>query len=733
MKFPKSILGTKIIWLAPVLVLLLITTQYWLYSKLNQHHESVKRITETKSAIDAFNTNILHLETGQRGYLLTSRKSYLSPFIEGLPLVDKNYNQLKTLISNDKNQLHNLELVKKMVDHKILELQQTINLHDEQGKKAALEVVLDDEGRIYMDGIQKVLTKMTRTENKLLNDNINDIFKLKYRIFLLQAIGILITIIILSWFIFAILKSLKIIRENEKTLASEREKFKVLFENSPDACLIMELEGAKISACNRAAEMILGGSREEILGLTPDQLSPEFQEDGKPSHEEVPKRVATVFEKGHHRFEWIHKRLNGEEFPCEVNVSLVNYEDRQILLVSWRDLTESKEYSKKLILEKERAERAEKAKSLFLANMSHEIRTPMNGILGLTQLLLDMKLEPDQHKTTETILRSSKSLLIILNDILDISKIEAGRLRLESKPFNVVELLNDIKSLYLGATIEKDIKLGVETHPDLNEHWLGDVTRIRQIISNLTGNAVKFTEKGEIKITAEISPAGLNISVSDTGIGIIPDIQKSIFEPFSQAEDSTSRKFGGTGLGLSICYKLTQLMNGEISLQSTLGAGSKFTVSLPLKALQGKDLEKLNAQRKNTSLQAEKKAHDLKGLRILVAEDNKVNQFIIEKVLKKLECDYVVARDGEEAVNKFKDGEFEAILMDIRMPKLNGMEATQKIRVINQKVPIIALTADVAEGKEDEYLNAGMNGVVYKPFDFQEIANALQHYCKLNQ
>jgi CheY-like chemotaxis protein len=311
---------------------------------------------------------------------------------------------------------------------------------------------------------------------------------------------------------------------------------------------------------------------------------------------------------------------------------------------------------------------------------------------------------------------------------LDVSKIEAGKMRLEYNAFSLKEVMLDVKELHLGAAENKELILNLEFHPDLHEIWIGDASRLNQIISNLVGNAIKFTEQGEINIIAKPGSPGLILSVSDTGVGITSEVQDLIFQPFSQADLSTSRKFGGTGLGLSICSKIAKLMGGDITLESSLGVGSTFFLNLPLVPIQGEELQRFNDKKNTVSNQVDQNLDHLKELRVLVAEDNKVNQMLIKKLLKKFDCHFVIAQDGEEAVSKFSEEKFDIILMDIRMPNMDGMEAPEKIRIIDQDIPIIALTADVAEGNAEKFLKLGMNEVVFKPFDSKQINNLLLKY-----
>jgi signal transduction histidine kinase/ActR/RegA family two-component response regulator len=367
------------------------------------------------------------------------------------------------------------------------------------------------------------------------------------------------------------------------------------------------------------------------------------------------------------------------------------------------------------------------AKSQFIANVSHEIRTPLNGVLGMAQILATDDLSATQRQRVDIIHSSGEALLSILNDVLDFSKIEAGKLDLEATPFDLVKIVRDVQAAFSAVAERKDLKFTVRLDDgSLGELYLGDPTRVRQIVSNLVSNALKFTEVGEVCIVVTALNEGVVVSVRDTGIGIPADRLPKLFGQFEQVDASTTRRFGGTGLGLSICHELCRRMDGRIVVDSQLGTGSTFTVHLPLPRVSGPQA---------STHQASGSASDQAGavnaeLRVLAAEDNKINQLVLITLLEQMGVTPTIVEDGALAIEAWRAGEFDLILMDMQMPVMDGLTAVRAIRDAEAQMsrlrsPIVALTADVMSHHLEDYRLAGVDAVVAKPIQFVELARAM--------
>ncbi len=510
----------------------------------------------------------------------------------------------------------------------------------------------------------------------------------------------------------------RLVDESTQELRKVSEDYRRIFDNAHDPILVFRPADEVVLNVNRRACEIYGFSREEFVGMSLIDVS-----------ENVPRgrdQVAQTLEKGaFYNFESVQLRKDGSRMFLEINASLIEYEGQPAILSINRDVTERRKAGD-MRLAKEAAEQADQAKSRFLANMSHEIRTPMAGVLGLVDLLLKTELSATQRSYGELIQTSAGSLLRLIDDVLDFSKIEAGRLSLERVPFELHATLREIVELLRFRASAKRTELSLVLRPGIPEWVWGDPGRLRQVLTNLVGNAVKFTEGGQVDVQVEpLADARLRFLVTDTGIGIPQEVRGRLFSLFSQADSSTSRRFGGSGLGLAISQRIVEQMNGEIGYESTPGVGSVFWFILPFETA-------APPAPAPSPLSGDSEARsEGRQYRILVAEDNAINQLVITHELAALGHEVTAVNNGLEALKALEEKCFDLVLMDCQMPELDGYEASRRIRASPgevRRIPIVALTAHALKEDLERCIEAGMNDTITKPFREDVLRQKLERW-----
>ena len=579
--------------------------------------------------------------------------------------------------------------------------------------------LLQKEAIPLQNRLVEALDNMTNLQRKANEEALKKTFS-DYQAtrYLMLVLGIFATVLAS---LVAVLVSRRMLTQTRQ-LEAERKKYQTLFETNSDAVVILDDTG--FTDCNPATLSMFGMDSVAAFLATPiSQLGAAIQANGMTAHDHARQAILQARRTGHAVMEWMGRRLDGSVFPAEIALHAMELEGRPVIQAIMRDVSEQRAAEAAKELAREAALQMAHAKSEFVANVSHEIRTPMHGILGMSGLLMKTPLDGRQREYVSTLRSSAESLLTIINDILDFSKIEAGKLSIEQVAFSPLVLVQGVAALFQARALEKNLTLTLSLPEQAPAALLGDPTRIRQILLNLVDNAIKFTHEGEVKLRAHFETGddgiGCQFSVRDSGIGMDSETQARLFQAFSQADSSTTRRYGGTGLGLAVSSQLVGLMGGELTVQSEAGKGSCFTLSLRLPAT-SLPLAELPAQ----------PVVQLRG-RILMVEDHPVNQKVLAHQLREMGLQYAVAASGAEALDMLAAEDFDLVLMDWQMPEMDGLEATRLIRQLatdTRHIPIIALTANANAGFREACLTAGANDYLSKPYTEAALAAMLMQW-----
>lgn len=717
------------------------------------------------SSLDHIHASILSAETGQRGYLLTGDIEYLIPYQESLAPIEREMSELKKEFAGDEEGLANLALLERAIQEKQTELRSTIALFEKGQRKDAVSLVASNLGNRHMAEIRRILVdNLLKTEEGRLQTRAKHMDDTLSNMIIRITGGSFLAIFIIALVAYLLKRELDERRVIEAALNKEQSRLSDIISTQLKIATagleeervmsVIVNQAIRITGGDGAVIEIADGDRmvyRAVSGIVADRLNFSVAIKGSLSglclmsgetincmDSELDDRVdrEACRALGIRSMLVVPLALNGVVFGVLKTLSAkpMAYSKRDAetmhliagLLASAMAYARQFEATEKA---QKQAIEASKLKSEFLANMSHEIRTPINGIMGMSHLLEDTELNNLQKDYCANIFRSADALLTVINDILDFSKIEAGKLEMETIDFDLDQMISDIGKMISLTAREKGLSFRLESPGTWHHLYRSDQGRIRQILLNLLSNAVKFTRQGEIVLRILAQPASeestrIRFEVQDSGIGIPKAVESRLFQAFSQADASTTRRFGGTGLGLTISRQLADLLGGEIGFVSSEGKGSTFWFEITL------DKGAAYVRPKAESL-AEISQLGNARKRILVAEDHFVNQKVIMAYLAKMGYPADVVSNGLEAIQALEARSYDLVLMDCQMPELDGYQATELIRrsaAPFRSVPIIAMTANAIKGDKERCLDIGMNDYISKPLKIRELVNLLGHW-----
>lgn len=711
---------SKIILAFSLSIIIMIILGIYSYKNMTDYKNFTDLVNNTKREIsqaERLSSDIQHLETLLNVYLTEDNEKYTQTLQEIL----KNIENTDLLLANpavDYSPQHSLlNSIHNDVRLKIDFTKKTLSIIQKEGFKSGLQFTSSGMGKNLSKNIMKSIRNFIYNENNFLSEKLTKSDQNFSSAITVIITSICLTILIILTTLYFFIRDYNKRIYFEKKLVESELRLKKFLDSMPIGVFVLDREGKPYYANNKSKEILGKGI---IKNASQAELSEIYKayvagtENIYPPYKQPIVRAL----KGEKNIcvEDIEILKNGIRIPVRVNATpITNSEDTiEYAIAVFDDISNIKEAEHKLIHAKKLAEESVILKDTFLANMSHEIRTPMNAIIGFTDLLMKKQLQIQEKEYVQIIKTSGENLLRIINDILDVSKIESGMMAFEEYPISIKEIFSSLNIMISNKAKEKNIKLSFDYDANIPNTLLGDPTRLTQIILNLVGNAIKFTKKGSVDVFSRIIKEEedvfyIEFSIKDTGIGIPEDRLNHIFERFTQAETHTTRNYGGTGLGLSIAKQLIELQGGKITIKSILGIGSEFTFVLPFKKT---DEIHTNIQK----IYSEINIQELSKLNILVAEDNPINIKFILSLFSDYNIKADIAENGKIAIEKIKNYQYDIILMDIEMPEMNGYETTTTIRkTLKNDTPIIAMTAHAMAGEKEKCLKLGMNDYISKP------------------
>jgi PAS domain S-box-containing protein len=721
-------------------LVLSVTFAYWV--GLLVLHDN-RTLADQRVVVEHLNQLISTLkdaETGQRGYLLTGNERYLEPYQNALAKIPAELSNLRASSAGGDLPSESAGVLENLVQTKLSELKRTIDLRRREGLDAALVVMTAGHGKMVMDQMRSRIDDLKATKEAEIDRICRHSDRMTHLRNMVFALTLAVNLAFLAWAFRRI--SREISERDAATMEAIRQKdlVSVTLSSIGDAVIVTDADG-RVTFMNGVAEQMTGWPAEEAQCKPLPLVFRIINEENRAQVESpVDKvlRLGTIVGLANHT---LLLRRDGKEVPIDDSGAPIYAADGSIrgVVLVFRDITERKDDEQQLAKAKDQAEMASRAKSDFLANMSHEIRTPLTAIMGFTDLLLDpAATEEERQRYSATIQRNGKHLTQLIDDILDLSKVEAAKLTTEQIRCHLSAIMADIASILGAQAREKGITLTVVAEGDVPETVLTDPVRLRQILLNIVGNSVKFTSKGGVDVSIRRletgdSPHGkIEFAVKDTGKGIAPEAQSHLFQAFSQEDMSTSRKYGGTGLGLVLSRRLAEALGGDVLLaKSEPGVGSTFTITISSSVMEGTYQARSHEPLENA--EAPWKAVDktrLRGMRVLVVDDAPDNQILISQVLRANGAEVVLAENGKEAIDRSLESTCDLVLMDLQMPICDGFKATAELRRLKFRGPIIALSAAAMNDDRDRALKAGCNDHISKPIKVRMLVQKVAEYVE---
>ena len=657
------------------------------------------------------------IQSGPRGYVLTGQAEMLEPYEAGRAAISESIRELRSLAANNQEEQQQINALEEVIRERVALAERVIDLREAEGAEDAAALIASGEGRRQTERIREMVLSMAAEQRQQLNTLLDEA---RARTQAARIITVFLNFLILALFVLTaavFIRHIRTLSRAERELVENESRYRDLFENASD--LIQSVSPAgRFRYVNPAWRKALGYSEEEIGKMSLlDVVHPAYREHCN----ELFRRLIAGQDVG--RVEVLFVMKGGSLLPLEGSVTC-RFEKGQPVATRgiFRDVREQKRIEQEMRQARDAAEAASRAKSDFLANISHEIRTPLNGIIGMTELTLGTPVTAEQREYLSMIRSSADTLLGVVNDVLDFSKVEAGRLDLESVEFRLSECVGDLMKGLAFRAHGKKLELAYEIPPEIPELLVGDPTRLSQVIVNLVGNAIKFTDHGEVVLRVELesrrgSEVRLHFSVADTGIGIPRERQKAIFESFSQADASTTRRYGGTGLGLAIASRLVELMHGTIRVESELGRGSTFHFTATM-GVSGSLLPERRSERDRS----------LAGVRVLILDDIATNRRFLAELFANWEMTPTTASDGKAALDRVSQSgaAFDLLVTDFLMPDMDGFALLERLRAnpAFSRLPVVMLSSagshHVARSRE-----LGVSAHLIKPAKQSELREAV--------